>query len=59
MLGHASATQTLDRYAALWDDELDAVAQRIDAARRDAEISRTTRGLTVVALEPGKRAEAV
>ena len=59
MLGHASATQTLDRYAALWDDELDAVAQRIDAARRDAEISGTTRGLTVVALEPGKRAEAV
>jgi integrase len=59
MLGHASATQTLDRYAALWGDELDAVADRIDAARRNAEISRTTRGLTVVALEPGKRAEVV
>ena len=59
MLGHASATQTLDRYAALWGDELDAVADRIDAARRDAEISRTTRGLTVVALKSDKRAKPV
>ncbi len=33
MLGHASATQSLDRYGALWGDELDAVAERIDAAR--------------------------
>lgn len=59
MLGHASATQTLDRYAALWGDALDAVADRIDAARRVAQISWTTRGPNVVALESAKCAEAV
>jgi integrase len=49
MLGHRSATQTLDRYAALFGDELDAVAERIDAAR-NADNSRPTRGLAVVEL---------
>lgn len=58
MLGHASATQTLDRYAALFGDELDAVADRMDAAR-SAEISRTKRGPNVLALESEKSAEAV
>jgi hypothetical protein len=48
MLGHKSATQTLDRYASLWPDELDAVAERIDAARRKSRISRTNRGLSAV-----------
>lgn len=33
MLGHASATLTLDRYGHLFGDELDAVAGRLDAAR--------------------------
>jgi integrase len=33
MLGHASAAMTLDRYADLFDDDLDAVADRLDAAR--------------------------
>jgi integrase len=36
MLGHASATLTLDRYGHLFGDELDAVAERIDAARTRA-----------------------
>jgi hypothetical protein len=58
MLGHVSATQTLDRYGALWPDELAAVAERIDAAR-NAEISRTNRGLSGVALEPAIRSGAV
>jgi integrase len=31
MLGHASAAMTLDVYAALWDDELDGVSDRLDA----------------------------
>jgi integrase len=48
MLGHSSATQTLDRYAALWPDELDDAADRIDAARRESKISRTNRGLIAV-----------
>jgi integrase len=34
-LGHASAAMTLDRYGHLFGDELDAVADRIDAARAD------------------------
>lgn len=33
MLGHASAVMTLDLYADLFDDDLDAVAERLDAAR--------------------------
>jgi integrase len=31
MLGHASAAMTLDVYAGLFDDDLDGVAQRLDA----------------------------
>ena len=33
MLGHASAAMTLDRYGHLLGDELDAVAERVSAAR--------------------------
>jgi integrase len=51
MLGHASATLTLDRYGHLFGDELDAVADRIDvAARAAADFSRTNRGPNVVEL---------
>lgn len=32
MLGHASAAMTLDVYAGLFPDELDAVADRLGAA---------------------------
>ena len=35
MLGHASAAMTLDRYGHLFGDELDAVEDRMDAARAD------------------------
>ena len=51
MLGHASATLTLDRYGHLFGDQLDAVAERIDAAARvSANNSRPRRGLAVVEL---------
>ncbi|MGZ5378214.1 MAG: site-specific integrase, partial [Mycobacterium sp.] len=33
MLGHASAAMTLDVYADLFDDDLEAVATALDAAR--------------------------
>jgi hypothetical protein len=33
MLGHASAAMTLDRYADPFDDDLDDVADRLDALR--------------------------
>ncbi len=36
MLGHASAAMTLDRYADLFDDDLDAVADRPDAVHSRA-----------------------
>jgi integrase len=38
MLGHASAALTLDRYGHLFGDELDAVAERLDAARSQAGV---------------------
>lgn len=34
MLGHASAAMTLDVYADLFDDDLDAVAEALDGAAR-------------------------
>jgi hypothetical protein len=36
MLGHASATMTLDVYSGLFDDDLSALAERMDAAARAA-----------------------
>ncbi|WBB65380.1 site-specific integrase [Micromonospora sp. WMMD812] len=56
MLGHASASMTLDVYAGLFGDDLDAVANRLDeaVAARDADYLRTgTVGGEVVDL--GKR----
>lgn len=38
MLGHASAAMTLDVYAELFDDDLDAVATRLDQAARAASV---------------------
>ena len=36
MLGHASAAMTLDIYSGLFDDDLDAVADRLNAAAKTA-----------------------
>ena len=38
MLGHASATLTLDHYGHLFADELDDVAARLDDAMRDSDV---------------------
>jgi hypothetical protein len=35
MLGHASAAMTLDTYADLFEDDLDAVSERMDAVRAE------------------------
>jgi integrase len=40
MLGHASAAMTLDTYADLFDDDLDAVAESLDVARSAAMVGR-------------------
>ena len=52
MLGHSSAAMTLDRYADLFDDELDAVAGRLDKAVLEAraDLLRTSQSSEVVAL---------
>jgi integrase len=39
ILGHASAALTLDRYADLFDDDLDAVAERLDTIGRVAGVA--------------------
>ncbi len=47
LLGHKSATMTLDRYGHLYPDDLDAVAQRLDeGAREAADRLRTTASST-------------
>lgn len=40
MLGHASAAMTLDTYADLFDDDLDAVANRLEDAARAASVGK-------------------
>lgn len=39
MLGHASASMTLDTYADLFDDDLDRVSDALDRARSDSVVS--------------------
>jgi integrase len=39
MLGHASAAMTLDTYADLFDDDLDAVSVALDNAKRLSDAS--------------------
>jgi integrase len=38
MLGHASAAMTLDTYADLFEDDLDAVSERMDAVRTESVV---------------------
>ena len=40
MLGHASAAMTLDVYSDLFDDDLDAVADRLDQAVSASSVSK-------------------
>jgi len=57
MLGHASAAMTLDVYAGLFGDDLDAVAERLDeaAANARADYLRTQAGTAgVVPLDLGE-----
>lgn len=43
LLGHASAAMTLDTYADLFEDDLDAVALALEAARRNASVREVSR----------------
>lgn len=40
MLGHASAAMTLDTYADLFDDDLDAVSDALDRAAADSVVGK-------------------
>jgi integrase len=59
MLGHASAATTLDVYAGLLGDDLDTVAESLDAAARRsaADIMRTSPAEAPVVSMPTKRAD--
>ena len=50
MLGHASAAMTLDRYSHVFDDVLDAVADRLDEARQRTVVPPSRPEGTVLAL---------
>jgi integrase len=51
MLGHASAAMTLDTYADLFDDDLDAVADRLDQVLR-ASRDAVTQPASVTSIRP-------
>jgi hypothetical protein len=48
MLGHASAAMTLDVYSGLFDDDLGALAERMDAAHTTAVTNVTVRSVGTV-----------
>lgn len=50
MLGHKSATLTWDRYGHLYGDELDALAERMEVARREAVVPPVCHTATVTEL---------
>ncbi|MDP9093411.1 MAG: site-specific integrase [Actinomycetota bacterium] len=58
MLGHASAAMTLDQYADLFDDDLDAVAERLDVVARAAGVYPLCTGADVVPLAKVSRKAA-
>ena len=51
MLGHASAAMTLDVYAGLFEDDLDALADRLDGPSRGAEKDQSGTRSVVVPLD--------
>jgi integrase len=57
LLGHASAAMTLDVYSGLFDDDLDAVADRLDegSARAAADQVRTTAAVVGIRQTPASR----
>ena len=54
MLGHASAAMTLDVYSGLFGDDLDAVADRLGGAARDAAVFPVCPEAVVTPITQGK-----
>jgi len=56
MLGHKSATMTLDLYGHLFENPLDEVAERLDAATRaDAAVAQALPESAIVDLDAARR----
>jgi integrase len=55
MLGHASAAMTLDVYSGLFDGDLDAVADRLDAAARTSRQDHADHLRTKIAQPPTRQ----
>jgi site-specific recombinase XerC len=53
MLGHKSATMTLDRYGHLYPDQFDEIADRPDTAARGARVYPLCTGADVLPLAAG------
>ena len=51
MLGHKSATMTLDLYGHLFDDRLDEVADALDTAARAADVYPLCASATITVLD--------
>ena len=51
MLGHKSAAMTLDVYSGLFDDDLDALAERMDIASARAAADSVRTGADIVAID--------
>lgn len=51
MLGHASAQITLDRYSHLYDDDLEDLADAMDARYRAAQVRPKTEPSEVIHME--------
>jgi integrase len=52
MLGHGSAAMTLDLYGHLFGDDLDTVAERLDAARADILLTQRSSDADVRRIQP-------
>ena len=51
MLGHKSAAMTLDVYSGLFDDDLDALAERMDVASARSAADSVRTGADIVAID--------
>ena len=58
MLGHKSATMTLDQYGHLFDDRLNDVADRLDVAARAADVYPLCTRPEIVDLDDKRRRSA-
>ena len=59
MLGHKSAAMTLDVYADLFDDDLDAVARRLDEAAANSDVGRMRANRPISRVSPTRKKPSI